>query len=154
MITVERIDTIEQDLKWARDNADRSAQTRLFIHHIPFLLVLLRPIAEELDAMQAEEEEYLAEDGEETAETEALRLKMAEEDAADSESETETVGEKIIGFFKSDDDADATDSQVDGEGEVGETDQVEWEETSDALEAESDLDKADPEVGEAEETPE
>ncbi len=154
MITVERLDTIEQDLKWARDNADRSAQTRLFIHHIPFLLTILRPVAEEMEAYLAEEEAYLAE--EKQVETEE-----STEDAADSESETETVGvgARIKEFLSPSDDADA-DSQVDSRELADEDatdsqsddveateDQAEWEETSDALENEADSDKADPEVG-------
>ena len=111
MITVERLDTIEQDLKWARDNADRSAQTRLFIHHIPFLLTILRPVAEEMDAYLAEEEAYLAEQ---------VKTEESTEDAADSESETETVGlaSRVKEFLSPSDEADATDSQVDAEGDA------------------------------------
>ncbi len=94
MITVERLDIIEQDLKWARDNADRSAQTRLFIHHVPFLLTILRPVAEELDAMILEEEEYLAEE--------------STEGATDSESETETISvdEKVKEVLSSSDETE------------------------------------------------
>lgn len=57
MITVERLDEIEQDLKWAHENADRSAQTRLFVHHIPYMITILRPAAEEHAEWLAEEEE-------------------------------------------------------------------------------------------------
>jgi hypothetical protein len=141
MITVERLDKIEQDLEWARENADRSAQTRLFIHHVPFLLTILRPVAEALDAQIAEEEEYLAE-----LEEEEIDLSLTTEEGSE---DTETIADKVKGFFSSDDDVDASDEE-----EVGETDQAEWEETSDALEAESDPDKSDPEVGSSDEASE
>lgn len=121
MITVERLDKIQQDLEWARENADRSAQTRLFVHHVPFLLTILRPVAEAIEAERLEEEEFLAEDEE-----------VETEDATDSESETETVGEKIKGLFKSDGDADAMDSQVDAEGDA--TDSQVDDENLDAVE--------------------
>ncbi len=47
------LDQIEQDLVWARDNADRSAQTRLYVHHVPQMLVRLRALEE--DQAQGEE---------------------------------------------------------------------------------------------------
>jgi len=119
MITIERLDKIEQDLEWARENADRSAQTRLFIHHVPFLLTILRPVAEAIEAERLEEEEYLAELEEEST-----------EGAGDSESETETDGsgiasriqEKVQDFLGSSDDVDATDVQTTDEEGVGPVD--------------------------------
>jgi hypothetical protein len=95
------------------------------------LLTILRPVAEALDAQIAEEEEYLAE-----LEEEEIDLSLTTEEGSE---DTKTIADKVKGFFSSDDDVDATDEE-----EVGETDQAEWEETSDALEAESDPDKADP----------
>ncbi len=53
------LDQIEQDLAWARDNADRSAQTRLFVHHVPAMLVVLRALeleAEQIDEVEEPEE--------------------------------------------------------------------------------------------------
>ncbi len=52
------LDQIEQDLAWARDNADRSAQTRLFVHHVPAMLVVLRA----LEVSQAQGDEEVSED--------------------------------------------------------------------------------------------
>jgi len=72
------LDKVEQDLKYAYENGDRSAQTRLFVHHVPKMIQQLRA----LEPVEVEEE-------------------------------------------------------------------VEWEEVSDKLETEADLEKADPVVGEA-----
>ena len=49
------LDQIEQDLVWARDNADRSAQSRLFVHHVPQMLTVLRAL--EVSQAQGDEEE-------------------------------------------------------------------------------------------------
>ena len=147
MITVERLDKIEQDLEWARENADRSAQTRLFIHHVPFLLTILRPVAEAIEAERLEEEEYLAE--EEVDRQRSLGNVVTEESDPKVENKG-TVVERLQGFLGggTDSASDATDEQsTDG-------DQAEWEETSDALEDESDPDKADPEVNSPDEASE
>lgn len=105
MITVERLDKIQQDLEWARENADRSAQTRLFVHHVPFLLTILRPIAEELDAMIAEEEEW-----QETSDALESEADLEKADPVVGEAETIGVGAKIKEFLSPSDDADATDA--------------------------------------------
>ncbi len=52
------LDQVEQDLVWARDNADRSAQTRLFVHHVPQMLTVLRAL-EESQAQGDEAEEVV-----------------------------------------------------------------------------------------------
>lgn len=78
----EWLDKVEQDLKYAYENGDRTAQTRLFVHHVPQMINKLRA----LEPVEVEDE-------------------------------------------------------------------AEWEEASDALEAEADLEKADPVVGEADEAP-
>ena len=110
MITVERLDKIQQDLEWARENADRSAQTRLFVHHIPFLLTILRPIAEELDAMQAEEEEW-----QKTSDALEVEADLEKADPVVGEAETIGVGAKLKEFLSPSDDVDATDYQSSGE---------------------------------------
>jgi hypothetical protein len=110
MITVERLDKIQQDLEWARENADRSAQTRLFVHHVPFLLTILRPVAEALDAQIAEEEEYLAE-----IEEEEIDLSLTTEEGSE---DTKTIADKVRGLFSSDD-GDSTESQIDERTDEG-----------------------------------
>lgn len=120
------LDQIEQDLAWARDNADRSAQTRLFVHHVPAMLVVLRAL-EESQAQGDEAEEALeveenseepaqpdvsvtgesgeAEGGDPVAESESVELEVElEEDVeASLDAEVEAVSEESGSIFPDED---------------------------------------------------
>jgi hypothetical protein len=64
------LDKVEEDLAAASENADRSAQTRLFVHHVPRMIQILRsqePEEEEV-VEEVEEEEEVSEESEEIEE--------------------------------------------------------------------------------------
>lgn len=56
------LNIVEKDLVLARDNADRSAQTRLFMRHVPEMIRQLRALEPvvEVEEVVAEEEEDAA----------------------------------------------------------------------------------------------
>ena len=61
----EWLDKVEQDLKHASENGDRTAQIRLFVHHIPQMINKLRalePIEVEVKVEEAEEDEGITVD--------------------------------------------------------------------------------------------
>ena len=94
------LDRIEQDLVWARDNADRSAQTRLFVHHVPQMIVRLRALEED----QARGEEAVTpdvfEDEQEVSDDRVTPDEpdvsvTAEEGLSDTETEADAQAEAV-----------------------------------------------------------
>ena len=93
-------DQIEQDLVWARANADRSAQTRLYVHHVPQLLVRLRALekdqarGEEAVTPDVSEEEQDVSDDRVTPDESDVSV-TAEEGLSDTETEADAQAEAV-----------------------------------------------------------
>ena len=91
------LDQIEQDLVWARDNADRSAQTRLYVHHVPQMLVRLRALEE--DQARGEENPSVVKEFEDEQEVSGVRVtsdeSQDEEGLSDTEVEADSQAEAV-----------------------------------------------------------
>jgi hypothetical protein len=72
------LDKVEQDLKHASENGDRTAQSRLYIQHIPQMIRQLREL--EPVEVEVEEEDSVAEPGSPTALAEDAAIAEAAED--------------------------------------------------------------------------
>lgn len=91
------LDQIEQDLVWARENADRSAQTRLYVHHVPAMIRELRafekmPLPEFKEEFEGEPDENPSEDTPtpvDTSETEEVEDSSEESEEVDASEEVE-----------------------------------------------------------------
>ena len=94
------LDQIEQDLVWARDNADRSAQTRLFVHHVPQMIVRLRALEEDQargeEAVTPDVFEYEQEVSDDRVTPDEPDVSVtAEEGLSDTETEADAQAEAV-----------------------------------------------------------